>query len=361
MKYLLSKKNQIRKIAASVVCLVTLGMLGCQAPSHTQATTSLNPLPVIFETDMGNDVDDALALDMLYKYIDTGRINLLAISNNKNSAYSIPFLQIMNNWYGYPAIPLGNVVNGANSQGDSRDYAQAVVEYTEAGKNVFKAYAGDSTNKMQSIDMYRKILSQQADSSVVIISVGFSTNIARLLDSKADNSSPLNGRDLVAKKVRLLSMMAGSFDGKIGGGEYNIIKDTGAANKIFLDWPTPIVTSPFEVGIRILYPASSIQNDFKWAAENPLTVAYSSYLKMPYNRPTWDLTATLYAVEGNDNNYFGMSQPGTISVVGKGQTSFREDPAGKHRYLMVDSAQAEKIKNRFISLITRKPARYNKK
>ena len=349
------------KIAAIITCVATVGMMSCQAPAGSQATTAAKPLPVIFETDMGNDVDDALALDMLYKYLDTGKINLLAISNNKNSAYSIPFLQIMNNWYGYPGIPLGNVVNGANSQGDSRDYAQAVVEYTMDGKNVFKAYAGDSTNVLPSVDMYRKILSRQPDSSVVIISVGFSTNIARLLDSKADNWAPLNGRDLVAKKVKFLSMMAGSFNGKLGGGEYNIIKDTLAANKVFSEWPTPIVTSPFEVGIAILYPATSIENDFKWAAENPLTVAYRSYLDMPYNRPTWDLTAVLYAVEGNNDDYFGISQPGTISVIDKGKTNFKGDPAGKHRYLTVDSIQVEKIKSRFISLITKKPVQYEKK
>ena len=34
---------------------------------------------IIFETDMGNDVDDALAIDMLYKYHSSGRINLMAI------------------------------------------------------------------------------------------------------------------------------------------------------------------------------------------------------------------------------------------------------------------------------------------
>lgn len=32
---------------------------------------------------MGNDIDDALALDMLYKYIENGQINLLAIPTSK--------------------------------------------------------------------------------------------------------------------------------------------------------------------------------------------------------------------------------------------------------------------------------------
>ena len=37
------------------------------------ATFSINaaaPVKVIFDTDMGNDVDDVVALDMFYKYMD---------------------------------------------------------------------------------------------------------------------------------------------------------------------------------------------------------------------------------------------------------------------------------------------------
>lgn len=45
---------------------------------------------------MGNDVDDVLALDMLYKYQDAGKIQLLLISNNKGNAYSAPFIHLMN-------------------------------------------------------------------------------------------------------------------------------------------------------------------------------------------------------------------------------------------------------------------------
>lgn len=319
------------------------------------------PIPVIFETDMGNDVDDAMALDMLYKYMDEGKVQLLGISNNKNSDYSIPFLQIMNNKYGYPKIPLGNVLDGANSKGDSRDYAQAVCEYKEDGKPVFQKYIRTNAEVPGSVQHYRKLLSQQPDTSVIIISVGFSTNIARLLVSQPDQFSSYNGIDLVKKKVKFLSMMAGSFNDQLkGGGEYNVIRDTAAAAKVFKDWPTGIVTSPFEVGAAILYPATSIENDFKWGEPHPLTIAYRSYLPMPYNRPTWDLTAVLYAIEGT-GEYFEISQPGEISVLSKGKTSFIPSETGKSRYLTVDGQQAERIKSRFIELITRRPKYYQYK
>lgn len=310
---------------------------------------------LIFETDMGNDVDDALALDMLYKYMDSGKVKLLAISNNKNSPYSTRFLNIMNHWYGYPNIPIGDVVNGANSEGDAKNYAQLTCEYTVDGKKVFEDILHDSAEVDESVHLYRKTLAAQPDSSVVIASVGFSTNIARLLDSKADDLSPLTGKELVAKKVKLLAMMAGSFNDSLNEGEYNVMKDTNAARKVFEEWPTKIVVSPFEVGIKVEYPGASIQNDFPWAPNHPLTIAYKSYQPMPYDRPTWDPTAVLYAVEGNDQNYFTVTGPGKVVMPGGAKTEFQEDANGKHFYLSVDKQQAEKIKKHFIDLVTRKP------
>jgi inosine-uridine nucleoside N-ribohydrolase len=313
------------------------------------------PVHLIFETDMGNDVDDALALDMLYKYMDSGKVKLLAISNNKNSPYSVQFLNIMNHWYGHPNIPIGDVTNGANSEGDAKNYAQLTCEYSVDGKKVFEDILKDSVQAEESVQLYRKTLAAQPDTSVVIASVGFSTNIARLLDSKADDLSPLTGKELVAKKVKLLAMMAGSFNGTLKDGEYNVMKDTNAARKVFEEWPTKIVVSPFEVGIQVEYPGASIQNDFAWAPNHPLTIAYKSYQPMPYDRPTWDPTAVLYAVEGNDQNYFTVTGPGKVVMPGGANTEFQEDANGKHFYLRVDKQQAERIKQHFIEMVTRKP------
>lgn len=339
------------------VPLLLLMAVGCR--SDLADSTNNEPIKVIFETDMGNDIDDALALDMLYKYLDQDKIELLAISNNKNSGYSIPFLDIMNNWYGYPNIPLSNVADGANSEGDSRNYAQATVEFTNDNNTAFERSFSEYENIPESTEFYRKVLAQQPDTSVTIVSVGFSTNIARLLDSKPDQYSDLSGKELIAKKVKLLSMMAGNFEDE-SFAEYNVKVDVPAAKKVFDEWPTPIVVSPFEVGNKIEYPAQSIQNDFGWAVPHPLVIAYEAYLEMPYDRPTWDLTSVLYAVEGNQKDFFKASDNGTISVQDNGYTTFEKNDAGKHVYLSVNAEQAERIKTHFINLITKMPARLKK-
>ena len=84
----------------------TILSLIASAMLFTGSVAAAEPVRIIFETDMGNDVDDVLALDMLYKYQDAGKIQLLLISNNKGNAYSAPFIHLMNDFYGWSGIPV---------------------------------------------------------------------------------------------------------------------------------------------------------------------------------------------------------------------------------------------------------------
>ncbi len=106
-------------------------------------------------------------------------------------------------------------------------------------------------------------------------------------------------------------MMAGNFEGDRMI-EYNVLRDVPAAKKVFEEFPCKIVTSPFELGNYILYPASSIEHDFNWTTAHPVVIAYKSYMPMPYDRQTWDLTAVLYAING-EQPYFTISKPGTYT------------------------------------------------
>ena len=324
---------------------------GCGRRAASEAD---QPLAVIFETDLGNDVDDALALDLLYKYQDAGKIRLLAVNLNKNGEAPAEYADILNTWYGYPDIPIGIIRDGAECETDAAvNYAKAVVDLKDAeGKPLFARSHPGYADYPEAVSLYRKLLAAEPDSSVVIASVGFSTNLIRLLNTAADDYSPLTGAELVAKKVKLLVTMAGDFSGS-GHREYNVIKDIPAAQVIFGQWPTPVVTSPFELGIQVKYPATSIENDFSWAPQHPVVEAYKAYLPMPYDRPTWDPTAVLYAVEGGD--WFTVSAPGRIEVTDEGRTLFTEDPVGTRRYLSVTEEQRAAILQHFVEMITAAP------
>jgi inosine-uridine nucleoside N-ribohydrolase len=176
----------------------------------------------------------------------------------------------------------------------------------------------------------------QPDGSVTIVQVGFSTNLARLLDSAADAASVLPGAQLVARKVRVLSAMAGHFP--TGKPEYNVMTDIPAARRVFEEWPSPIVFSGFEVGEALLFPATAIEHDFSWVADHPVAEAYRNYMPMPYDRPAWDLTAVLYAARP-DRRYFSLSPEGRVTVDETGQTHFTEAAGGGRRYLILEPAQ----------------------
>ncbi len=311
---------------------------------------------VILDTDMGNDIDDALALDMLYKYADQKRVDLLAIMNNKQSDYSTRFLDLISTWYGYNKTPIGRIENGVHIN-DYVDYSKNMVEYNDTTK-LYKYSVKKHGNLLEAHKLYRKILAKQKDHSVVIVSVGFSTNLARLLQSGPDKYSPLSGVELVTKKVRYVSVMAGSF-GEKKRAEFNVIHDRPAAQYVMANWPTGIVLSPFEIGTKVIYPSSSIEQDFGWTAHHPLVEAYKRYRPFPYNRPTWDLTSVYYAVEQKDN-LLDISSPGKLSVDDKGFTHFSEQEDGKHYVLSITGENAKLLKRYFVDLIKQKPKRYNK-
>ncbi len=337
--------------------LLILAAVLAVAACGQKETIDISKPCIIFETDMGNDVDDALALDILYKYLDADKINLLAITLNKEGTAPAEFIDIMGTFYGYPDIPVGIIKGGADCETDAINYAKAVVNLkNEDGTPLFPRSHSDYANYPEAHKLYRKILAEMPDNSVTVVSVGFSTNLQRLLETPGDEYSPLTGRELVAKKVKGLCTMAGCMNNPEIN-EYNVWKDVPAAKKVFTEWPTNIVTSPFEVGIAITYPGESIEKDFSWAEHHPMVEAYKAYLPMPYDRPTWDLTSVLYVVE-NSQEFFTESPKGTLAINETGGTTFTENPEGNISYLLVDEQQAKNVKDHFVSLITTLPEKY---
>lgn len=310
----------------------------------------INPVPVIFETDMGNDVDDGLALAMLFRYADQGKINLLGISNNKQSLSSLQFIDLMRKQYNYNQLPIATVRDGVQGEDEARSFARKVMDYREKGKLIYSSNIKRYGDAEDAISFYRRMLAGSKDTSVVIISVGFSTNLAKLLGSKPDRYSKLSGLALVKRKVKFLSTMAGNFSRPVQK-EFNVISDLPAARKLFSNWPTAIYISPFEVGASVHFPASAIEANLGYSGHQPLVRAYREYITMPYNRETWDLSAVLFAVE-KQAQYFKQSMPGKLLVDEQGYTTFKVEKNGNHYFLHTpDQSKGTKIKDRYVELI----------
>ena len=208
------------------------------------------------------------------------------------------------------------------------------------------------------VAVLRKALASQKDGSVVIAQVGFSTNLSRLLQSGPDKESKLTGKALVAKKVRLLSVMAGAFaliNGKVHR-EYNIIKDIPAAQRLVKEWPSLIVFSGFEIGLAVRYPAVSIERDYRYVKHHPIAEGYHLYSPRPHNRPTWDLTSVLYCIRP-DRKYFGLSAAGQVTVTAKGITTFAPAKNGRHRFLKLSKLQQPRVLEALVQLSSQPPSR----
>ena len=319
---------RLHRRAAILLCAAIL----CAGPALVA-----EPVRVIFDTDIGNDVDDALALAILHGLESRGEAKILAVTITKDNKYAASFIDCVNTFYGRPGIPIGVVRNGKTPE-DSAMIRVPATRRNADGSFVYAHRITDGGRAPDAVSVLRSVLEKQPDASVVFIQVGFSTNLARLLEAAPD---------LVARKVRLLSAMAGSFPR--GDPEDNVKTDIPAARRVFRDWPSPIVFSGFEIGQALLFPAASIEHDFAWAANHPVAEAYRNYMPMPYDRPTWDLTAALYGVRA-DRGYFSISQPGTVDVDDEGRTVFTPNAKGTRRYLILEPEQKARVLEALILL-----------
>jgi len=302
------------------------------------------PVPIIFDTDLGNDIDDALALAVIHALESRGEARLLAVTITKDNRWSAPFADVLNHFYGRPNIPIGVVRNGKTP--DDAPYTRIPVERkTAQGGPLYARRLNPEGQSPEAAGLIEKILGSQTDASVVIVQVGFSTNLARLLERPG-------AVDLIRRKVRFLSIMAGEFPA--GKPEYNVRIDVEAARKVFSGWPTDVVFSGFEIGLAIQYPARSIESDFRYTANHPIVDAYRAYKKMPYDRPTWDLTSVLYAVRP-DRGYFSLSPPGRVQVDADGRTKLDPDPKGRHRYLIAGEVERARTLEALVQLASQPP------
>jgi inosine-uridine nucleoside N-ribohydrolase len=318
------------------------------------STHAAEPVRFVFDTDLGNDVDDAMALAVAHALQNRGECKILAITTTKDNPYVAPMADVLNTFYGRPEIPIALVKNGATKE-DGKYNRQVLELKDDDGKPRYpRTLTPDELAKLpDAVPFLRKLLASEPDGSVVLVQIGFFTNFARLLDTPADDISPLTGKELIAKKVKLLSLMAGSFNSS-GLREYNVINDIPSAKKMATEWPTEMVFNGFEIGEQIQHPGASMKEDYGYVKYHPLKDAYQFYRGLDNSQPTFDLCSVLYAIRPN-RGYFTLSAPGTVTVLDDGRTIFTPGANGKHRFMTVSPVQMAMIREAFVQLCSEPP------
>lgn len=325
------------------------------SPTFLNAQTPKKPVKIIFDTDLGNDVDDTMALAVAYSLQRRGELEVLAVTTTKDNPYVASMISVLNCFYGYPDTLVG--VTDSKVTPDDGKYNRKVVELRRPdGQLAFVKNIEPGDKLPDAVKTIRKVLAEAEDQSIVIVQIGFFTNLARLLDTPGDEFSPLDGKALAAKKVKYVSLMAGAFDGKhhVNNAEYNVGCDLPSAKKMTPQWPTPMIFCGFEVGVLASYTSASISNDFEYVAYHPVKEAYRYYRGLENEQATFDLNSVLYAARP-DRGYYSLSEPGTVTLKDNGVSEFKPDPNGKHRYMLMDERQIATVREALIQLTSEPP------
>lgn len=323
------------------ICLVFFFSCDVFAQSKKQ-------LPVIFDSDMGPDYDDVGAITLLHAFADSGKIKILAtIASTKYDGVAGVF-NALNTYFNRPGIPIGVPKGKGLTLRDWQHWSDTLLaNYPHRVKS--------NDEVPDAVTLYRKLLSTQKDNSVTIITVGFFTNLSSLLQSRPDNYSKLNGKDLVRRKVKSLVSMAGHFP---TGKEFNVEEDAAASQIVFAEWPTPILLSGFEIGAKIktglpLIRATSIQNS---PIQDVFRIAIPMAKEDSAGRMSWDETAVLVAVQGYQPWY--TIQKGQMTVAKDGTNGWLNNE-GRHAYL-VEKVSPQEVQDVINHLMMHQPAKRRK-
>ena len=286
---------------------------------------------VIIDADVGSSTDDLFAIEVAAQLHRRGEIRLAAVMVDRPGAANVAFTDAYLHHHGLDDVPIGTIADPVGKQLIFVPYAGLASETNAAGRPLLPRAADRTGAVMDAVPLYRGLLADAEDASVDICAIGFFTHLMRLLDTPPDGFSPLTGAELVARKVRTLRIMAGSFDGALEHPEYNVWGDIPSARRIFSAWPTPIVCTPYEVGVRVYYPHTEVRADFPGGHPIALTHRFwnpdGTHSKAQL---MWDpMTVLGLADEMKGLGLFGRTERGDVHVDEKGFTTFRANPAGR--------------------------------
>lgn len=315
----------------AAVALAALALSACAAPPA-----------VIFDTDMDSDCDDVGALAMLHALADLGEARILATMSSSQNPDTPRCIDAINTWYGRPDLPIG--APKGKGAGRNSKYAAAVAQ----------AFPHDLTAAGDAAKMYRELLVGEPDGSVVIVTVGYLTNLADLLRLP-------DGPDLVRRKVRLWVCMGGNFIGKPAHDDVkltnnNFTVEKEGAHAAVWNWPGPILFVGREIG--------SVPSGLKAGARltelpdpHPVKLAYRLYFGgEPKDRHVADQTAVLFAVRGLHDAWDAETR-GYMDLRKDMTFDWRYDRDGGQGYLLKRPGTDRRIEREIEDLMMRPPRR----
>lgn len=302
---------------------------------------------IAFEGDLGHRIDAVLVVALLNGLIAKAEARSIALCISRMSIKTAQLADVLAGFY-TPRPAGGTAMIGMPEQGPEDEAAPLTATLAKTAPDGTPAHTSNIARVLDTADnavLIRNMLLAQNDQNATVVLAGPATGLVRLLDL-------YGAKPQIETKVSQLVVALGAFP---SGADPAVKADAAAVRRLFAEWPTPIVAVGTEVGAALPYPAASIEADFAWAPVHPVVDAYRVFKTMPYDAPASALAAALFAAHPGDG-YFGISEPGTITVGDDGRTTFTPGPEGRHRHLIADPAQKDRVIKTYRDLVSARPA-----
>jgi hypothetical protein len=277
---------------------------------------------VIIDTDLSLYWDDATAVAMANVLQQRGKVEILGVMSDIRNTEAVAAIDAIDTAYGHSRIPVGAV---ADSDADT-----VPAGYSNVLARRLPHAIGSSAEAPGAVSLYRRVLADQPDHSVTIVALGAYTNLAGLLRSRPGRGNPLDGRALVATKVRRLVVEDGLFPGGVPGPLTNSKYDVASARAVIggAGWPTPIAWVDGYTGINTKVGAGLCSTA---PADNPMRIAYEALFGCgPPKDGDWDGPTMLYAIGGRQGIFSELGQGGAAVMNAEGGLSWQTPSRRRH-------------------------------
>lgn len=274
---------------------------------------------VIIDTDLDSDVDDVGALSMLLNLHKKGQIELLGVIVTSDDPYAPVCASALNTFYGFTSIPIGFNKNQPNLRNHSK-YTKSIADFFPSGLQSWN-------DAEDAVSLYRNLLVQQPNESVIIVTIGHLSNLEKLLQSAPDQISDLDGKSLVREKVKKWVCMGGKFP---QGKEANFFRpDPESTVYSVNNWEKEVIFCGYEVGSKVITGGTRLKKAL--TSNHPVYLAYELYNGFE-GRQSWDQIAVLLLL--NPANDFFTFARGKCIVNPDGSNSWKYNESGLHRYVV---------------------------
>jgi purine nucleosidase len=318
----------MREVFAACLVLIALH-IGSASASNTENAT---PVPVIFDTDIGTDIDDAYALAALMHRPELRVLGVTTVSGDAIARARLAAKLMQTAGGSWLNVPVYAGISSATQYMTQTEWA--------------RGFASPSLHESGGVQFMRHEIDARPG-EVVLIAVGELTNVAALLDSEPG----------IAKKIRAISLMGGSIYRGFAPGskpepEWNIKSNAVAAQTVF-ESGIPLWIAPLDSTADLkLTPAMRVQ---LFSRGTPLNDALASLNSIWRHTNTWkaenptlfDVLAVELAVPSQSYKLTALH----IAVEADGLTRVVDGSAANARVALKVDLSA--FMDRFVETLTR--------